>query len=254
MSVKRVYGRHVQTTPNRSHCSQTRSRRGHACARRRRTQMCTSHPLAGLGRDHVGGNRGPAWCRPRQCSAIAGPVSTTQCCWQSRTQKLGRSAPRPFDLGGRGAVFGTLGGTSQGREEAGRVVVTRRLRPTPRPAGGRHRGISDVGAPWLAQGRAGHSAPASRSEGPGRLEKKLPQMLADLLDAEPVKPRRVRLMFQDEARFGRMVRIKRCWAPSPLRPVVDNGYERQFTYVYGAISPREGELDWMICEKMNAER
>jgi hypothetical protein len=31
-------------------------------------------------------------------------------------------------------------------------------------------------------------------------------------------------MFQDEARFGRMVRIKRCWAPVPLRPVVDNGY------------------------------
>ena len=79
-------------------------------------------------------------------------------------------------------------------------------------------------------------------------------MLADLIDAEPVKPRRVRLMFQDEARFGRMVRIKRCWAPAPLRPVGDHGYERQFTYVYGAISPREGELDWMICEKMNTQR
>lgn len=79
-------------------------------------------------------------------------------------------------------------------------------------------------------------------------------MLADILDAEPVKPRRVRLMFQDEARFGRMVRIKRCWAPAPLRPVVDNGYERQFTYVYGAISPREGELDWMICDNMNTAR
>ena len=50
-------------------------------------------------------------------------------------------------------------------------------------------------------------------------------MLAASLDAEPVKPRRVRLMFQDEARFGRLVRIKRCWAPLPLRPVVDNGYE-----------------------------
>jgi len=69
-----------------------------------------------------------------------------------------------------------------------------------------------------------------------------------------VKPHRVRLMFQDEARFGRMVRIKRCWAPMPLRPVVDNGYERQFTYVYGAISPQTGELDWKICDKMNTER
>ena len=44
-------------------------------------------------------------------------------------------------------------------------------------------------------------------------------------------------MFQDEARFGRMVRIRRCWAPAPQRPLVDNGYEREFTYVYGAVSP-----------------
>ncbi len=61
-------------------------------------------------------------------------------------------------------------------------------------------------------------------------------------------------MFQDEARFGRMVRIRRCWAPRPLRPMVENGYEREFVYVYGAVSPCEGELDWMICPKMNTER
>jgi hypothetical protein len=61
-------------------------------------------------------------------------------------------------------------------------------------------------------------------------------------------------MFQDEARFGRMVRVRRCWAPAPARPVVDNGYEREFTYVYGAVSPLEGELDWMLCAKMNTER
>ena len=60
-------------------------------------------------------------------------------------------------------------------------------------------------------------------------------------------------MFQDEARFGRMVRIRRCWAQAPARPMVDNGYEREFTYVYGAVSPLEGELDWMHCEKMNTE-
>lgn len=60
-------------------------------------------------------------------------------------------------------------------------------------------------------------------------------------------------MFQDEARFGRMVRIRRCWAPSPLRPKVDNGYERQFTYVYGAVSPVQGELDWKLTPKMNTE-
>lgn len=61
-------------------------------------------------------------------------------------------------------------------------------------------------------------------------------------------------MFQDEARFGRMVRIRRCWAPAPQRPTVDNGYEREFTYVYGAVSPLEGQLDWMICPQMNTQR
>lgn len=86
------------------------------------------------------------------------------------------------------------------------------------------------------------------------MEKKLPEALAALLKPEEVKGRRVRLMFQDEARFGRMVRLRRCWAPAPQRPIVANGYEREFVYVYGGVSPREGELDWMICSKMNTER
>lgn len=60
-------------------------------------------------------------------------------------------------------------------------------------------------------------------------------------------------MFQDEARFGRMVRIRRCWAQKPERPVVCNGYERQFLYVYGAVSPLQGQLDWMLAPKMNTE-
>ena len=71
---------------------------------------------------------------------------------------------------------------------------------------------------------------------------------------EEVRERPVRVMFQDEARFGRMVRIRRCWAPLPFRPMVDNGYERQFVYVYGAVSPIQGELDWKICPKMDTER
>ena len=34
---------------------------------------------------------------------------------------------------------------------------------------------------------------------------------------------------------------------------MENGYERQFTYVYGAVSPLEGEMEYRICEKMNTE-
>jgi hypothetical protein len=69
-----------------------------------------------------------------------------------------------------------------------------------------------------------------------------------------VASRPVRLMFQDEARFGRMVRPRRCWAPGPLRPVISNGYERQFVYVYGAVSPLQGQLDWRLCREMNTTR
>ena len=46
------------------------------------------------------------------------------------------------------------------------------------------------------------------------------------------------------------LRIRRCWAPAPARPVVCNGYEHQFVYVYGAVSPVEGQHDWMITDKM----
>ena len=84
------------------------------------------------------------------------------------------------------------------------------------------------------------------------MEKKtLPEELATVLTAEIVCERPIRLMFQDEARFGRMARIRRCWAPAPLRPVVCNGYEREFTYVYGAVSPLQGQLDWNLSAKMN---
>jgi hypothetical protein len=86
------------------------------------------------------------------------------------------------------------------------------------------------------------------------VEKKLPETLAAALNQVDVCGRSVRLMFQDEARFGRMARPRRCWAPLPWRPVMLNGYERQFVYVYGAVSPLKGDLDWMLCSEMNAVR
>ena len=87
------------------------------------------------------------------------------------------------------------------------------------------------------------------------MEKKtLPEELATVLTTEAVRERPIRLMFQDEARFGRMARIRRCWAPAPLRPVVCNGYERQFTYVYGGVSPLQGQLDWSLSEKMDTSQ
>lgn len=63
----------------------------------------------------------------------------------------------------------------------------------------------------------------------------------------------LRLMFQDEARFGRMTDPRACWAPAPHRPVVDLALVREFRYEYAAVSPWDGCLDYMTAEKMNTE-
>ena len=63
----------------------------------------------------------------------------------------------------------------------------------------------------------------------------------------------VRLMFQDEARFGRMSDPRRCWAPAPFRPVVGLALVREFVYEYAAVSPGEGSLDYWTTSAMNTE-
>lgn len=61
----------------------------------------------------------------------------------------------------------------------------------------------------------------------------------------------VLVMFQDEARFGRLSLPQRCWAPTPMRPVVVQGVVREYSYAYAALAPMSGEMDWMIASSMN---
>lgn len=63
----------------------------------------------------------------------------------------------------------------------------------------------------------------------------------------------IRLMFQDEARFGRISDPRSCWAPAPMRPVVNLALIREFKYEYAAVSPWDGGLDYMTSEKMNID-
>jgi len=85
------------------------------------------------------------------------------------------------------------------------------------------------------------------------VEKKLPETLAEVLTPEAVGARPVRVLFQDEARFGRMAKARRCWAPAPLRPKVTLALVREFLYAYAAVSPLQGDLDWTIGPKMNTQ-
>ena len=79
--------------------------------------------------------------------------------------------------------------------------------------------------------------------------KKLPELVC--LNNQNKLP--VRLMFQDEARFGRMSDPSSCWAPAPLRPIVNLALVREFKYEYAAVSPWDGALNYMTADKMNTE-
>jgi len=65
--------------------------------------------------------------------------------------------------------------------------------------------------------------------------------------------RTVRLMFQDEGRFGLLGTPRRCWAPRSTRPVVGARLERKYIYAFSAVSPHDGVMDSLVLPWVNAE-
>jgi transposase len=84
------------------------------------------------------------------------------------------------------------------------------------------------------------------------VEKKLPERLAEEVAAFAVT-RPLRLMFQDEARFGRISDVRHCWDKKPHRPMVRAMVTQQYTYAYGAVSPVDGRFDSLILPQVNSE-
>jgi len=64
---------------------------------------------------------------------------------------------------------------------------------------------------------------------------------------------RLRLMLQDEGRFGRISTPQRCWAPRRVRPCVPSQIVREYTYVYAAASPHDGTLDSLILPQVSEQ-
>jgi transposase len=81
------------------------------------------------------------------------------------------------------------------------------------------------------------------------VEKKLPELLAQIRAEWAQGP--IRLMFQDEARFGRINDVRRCWAPKPLRPVCQAMLTHEYTYAYAAVDVASGEVDSLILPHVN---
>jgi hypothetical protein len=76
------------------------------------------------------------------------------------------------------------------------------------------------------------------------VEKKLLETLQNLCQDWQGKP--IRLMFQDEARFGRINDVRRCWAPKPMRPLCQAMLTHEYTYAYASCEPATGTMDALI--------
>ena len=65
--------------------------------------------------------------------------------------------------------------------------------------------------------------------------------------------RSLRVMFADEARFGRMNCPRPCWAPIGTRPQVASQLVREYVYLYGAVSPKDGTCVYLIMPAPDTE-
>ena len=95
--------------------------------------------------------------------------------------------------------------------------------------------------------------PKSDSENRKSL-KKLPEIVASsvrTLAEEDTRP--LKVFFQDEARFGRMSNPARCWASADFSPIVPMQRVREYTYIYGAVCPADGESFSLILPSANTE-
>ena len=61
----------------------------------------------------------------------------------------------------------------------------------------------------------------------------------------------LRIMFADEARFGRINRPRPCWAPIGTRPEVASQLIREYIYLYGAVCPKNGTCVYLIMPTSN---
>ena len=64
---------------------------------------------------------------------------------------------------------------------------------------------------------------------------------------------KIRIMFEDEAGFGRISSPADCWAPCGIRPVVFRQHIREYVYAYGAVDPVDGENFFLVLPNSNTE-
>jgi putative transposase len=64
---------------------------------------------------------------------------------------------------------------------------------------------------------------------------------------------KIRIMFVDEAGFGRISDPAKCWAPDGIRPIVYHHHIREYRYAFGAVAPIDGEKFFLVLPNCNTE-
>jgi transposase len=90
--------------------------------------------------------------------------------------------------------------------------------------------VSPAGSARLAQTRAPSHAPGYQPSRARGVQKKLRRVVRAEAARQAERGVALRLMFEDEARFGRMVDPRRAWAPPGVRPLVTTRIEREYGY------------------------
>lgn len=62
---------------------------------------------------------------------------------------------------------------------------------------------------------------------------------------------KLRLMFEDEASFGRINKPKYCWCKRGIRPCVPCHHIREYRHTYGAVEPQTGESFFLVLPYCN---
>jgi len=79
----------------------------------------------------------------------------------------------------------------------------------------------------------------------------LPDFIRSIAARHPGKT--IRLMWQDEARFGQQGTTTTVWAKKGSRPTAVRQTEYKYVWVMGAVCPETGFAEGLICPRMDAE-
>jgi transposase len=82
-------------------------------------------------------------------------------------------------------------------------------------------------------------------------KEQLPQRLEEIARSHP--HRRLRVFFQDEARFGQQGTTTSVWAPKGSRPTAVRQTEYEYLWVLGAVCPETGRSEGLLSPRLNTE-